>query len=352
MTKIKKNSSKSEKSNRDGQSSIHESIKPVTSIQLTNIPGGMRNIEVHCPPKRLPKCPSHLPQLPCLLGAFGVCRSGKTNAVVNLIAEYWKHKSINLLYCISPTYDSNACLQTLPFVDERTEEDKKKDAKSGTRSQGSSGFVGIFTNSDNAVESLITILNHIKTKKNEWDYEEEYKLIYKKYLNPKKHYKLNIRDWDILHREKFREPKEIPWPCPAIFIDDMTHTELMTNTINNKLSHLSLHHRHLDGVGVSIFQAFQTFKSGMPKVVRANISLIMIFGTCNLQEIEEMYKEVSNNVCIDTFKYMLFEATKEPHSFLMIDKMNKDPQRQFGINFDRSFVVDIVAERAKLLANA
>ncbi len=266
------------------------------SITLESIPGALKNGAVKCEPKRLPICPAHLPQTPFLCGAFGVCRSGKTNAVVNLMQEYWDHKSINLMYCISPTYESNSALQTLPFIDERTDEEKKSMLKNPTLKAKS--FRGIFTDSDNAVASLLSILNHIKLKKEEWELEEEYKVAYALYKKPLKQYLIKIEQWDMLNREKYRKPKDIPWPCPAIFIDDMTHTELMSNTIGNKLSHLSLHHRHLDGIGVTIFQAFQTFKSGMPKVVRTNISLIMLFGTCNLQEIDEMYKEVSNNITL------------------------------------------------------
>jgi hypothetical protein len=102
-------------------------------------------------------------------------------------------------------------------------------------------------------------------------------------------------------------------------------------------------------VGVSIFQAFQTFKSGMPRVVRANLGLIMLFQTCNMREIEEIYSEVSNNITFDTFKKLLFEATKGPHDFLLINKLADDPCKQFGINFDRVFIIDPVEERRKLL---
>ncbi len=130
----------------------------------------------------------------------------------------------------------------------------------------------------------------------------------------------------------------------------MTHTELMSNTLNNPLSHLSLHHRHLDGVGVTIVQAFQTFKSGMPRVIRSNLGGIMLFPTCNMEELVEIHREVGNNVTFETFKRLFFEATKEKHSFLFINKLEDDPAKQFGINFDRKFIVDPVEERRSLLS--
>jgi len=227
-----------------------------------------------------------------------------------------------MLFCISPTYDSNAALQTLPFEPD-----------------------GVFTNSARSIEALDKIISIIQERNNDYKEEKEYKKAYKAWMINR----ASTEQLARVARQNYRRPLKIKWPQPGIFIDDMTHTELMANTINNKLSHLSLHHRHLDGVGVSIFQAFQTFKSGMPRVVRSNLGLIMLFPTCNMREIEEIYGEVSNNITFDTFKKLLFEATKGPHDFLLINKLADDPCKQFGINFDRVFIIDPVEERRKLL---
>lgn len=293
---------------------------------IESIPNGLQNKEVLCKPKRLPKVPSHLPKLPNLFGGFGTCGSGKSNAFVNLIQAYYDYGSITDIYIISPTYSSNASLQTLP-VDPKN----------------------VYEESRGSVGSLMDIKRKIMETNEHYLFEKEYKRIYKIWSGRGGSNKLSFQEMSLLKKEEFRPPIKVPWPQPLIFIDDMTHTELMSNTINNELSHLSLHHRHLEGVGVTIIQAFQTFKSGMPKVVRTNLGCAMLFPTCNLKEIEEIYSELANHVTYDTFKSMLFEATKEPHSFLFINKTEKDPARQFGINFDRVFVVDVLEERRKIL---
>tara|TARA_R110000824_G_scaffold209019_3_gene394849 strand:+ start:597 stop:1538 length:942 start_codon:yes stop_codon:yes gene_type:complete len=295
---------------------------PREGFSVEAISGGLLNGEVKSKPKRVPIVPDHLPKLHCLCGAFGVVRSGKSNALVNLIKAYSECGGLNMLFCISPTYDSNTSLQTLPFEKE-----------------------GVFTDSHNSVQALDKIIGIIQRRNLEYKEEKIYKAAYKAWRKDI----ADVKQFAILNRQHFRPPLDIKWPQPGIFIDDMTHTELMANTINNKLSHLSLHHRHLDGVGVSIFQAFQTFKSGMPRVVRANLGLIMLFPTCNMREIEEIYCEVSNNITFTTFKRLLFEATKRPHDFLLINKLADDPCKQFGINFDRVFIIDPVEERRKLL---
>lgn len=289
---------------------------------IERLDNGLVNGEVKSKPKRVPIVPSHLPKLHCLCGAFGVVRSGKSNALVNLISAYHKCGGLNMLFCISPTYHSNTSLQTLPF---------EKD--------------GIFTDSHNSVQALDRIIQLIQARNVEYKEEKIYRKAYRAWQKDN----ATMAQYAIVNRQQFRKPLIIPWPQPGIFIDDMTHTELMANTINNKLSHLSLHHRHLDGVGVSIFQAFQTFKSGMPRVVRANLGLIMLFPTCNMREIEEIYCEVSNNITFETFKRLLFEATKGAHDFLLINKLADDPRKQFGINFDQVFIIDPVEERRKLL---
>lgn len=290
-------------------------------FSIEGIAGGLKNGEVQSKPKRIPVCPAHLPALHVLCGAFGVVRSGKSNALVNLIKAYYDCGSLNMLFCISPTYDSNTSLQTLSW---------EKD--------------GVFTNSYQSVQALDVIVDRIQARNNEYKAEKIYKKAHKAWRNGK----ATPKDYSLLSRLHYRPTMSIKWPQPGIFIDDMTHTELMANTINNKLSHLSLHHRHLDGVGVSIFQAFQTFKSGMPRVVRSNLALILLFPTCNMREIEEIYAEVSNNITFETFKRLLFEATKGTHDFLLINKM-AEPEKQFGINFNKVFIIDPIEERRKLL---
>lgn len=292
-----------------------------SGFTLEEIPGGLENDEVKAKKKWVPETPDHLPQLHVLCGAFGVVRSGKSNALVNLIQEYIKTKSLNCVYCISPTFDSNASLQTLKF------EKVYKDPRS-------------------ANSNLELILADVKRKVDEYEEEVLYKKAYRKWLDRKEEWE----DINLLLKNHHRKPdNSIEKPKAGIFIDDMTHTELMANTPNNILSHLALQHRHLHGVGISLFQAFQTFKQGMPKVVRGNLGLILLFPSCNFTELKDIHEEVANHVTFDTFKEVFFEATKKKHGFLLINKLEPDTNKQFRINFDTYINVDTLAERRKLL---
>ena len=298
------------------------SQKETNGVRVTSLRKGIKNEEVKCSKRKVPKVPKDFPPLHTLCGAFGVVRSGKSNALVNLIQAYWDYKSLNMLFCISPTYESNTSLQTLPF---------EKD--------------GIFTNPQNSSMALEVIKKRIEERKLEYDFEKAYKIAYKNW----KKEKANEVEMALLNKMDFRLPKKVEWPKAGIFIDDMTHTELMANTINNELSHLCLHHRHLAGVGVSIFLALQTFKSGMPRVIRTNLGLILLFATCDISTLEEIHREICNNISFDTFKKIFIQATKGDHNFLLINKLAKDPNKQFGINFDQVFDIDMDAEKEKAL---
>lgn len=305
----------------------YEKINAKTyNITIEDVPEGFENGEIKAKEKRVPIVPDHLPRLHTLCGAFGVVRSGKTHALTNLIQQYWNHDSINRIYIISPTYSSNFALQTLPV--------KKED---------------VYESVENAVQSMDNILGKIKKDVDEWEKEDEYRKTYKKWQKVGDE-GLKMDEYYIMYKNGYRTPKKIPWPQPAIFIDDMTHTKLMSRGNDSVLCNLALRHRHLHGVGVSIFQAFQSFKGGMPKVIRSNMSLILIFPTCNMTEIEDMYTEVSNGITFETFKELLNAAfSGGEHNFLLINKYAKDPNRMFGINFDKVFVIDQNEERRKLL---
>lgn len=319
----------------------------VNSLDVETIPGAITNNAIKAPPKRTPITPPNMPNLPLMALFCGVCKSGKTVAMINLLMGYINKGIINLVYCISPTYDSNASLQTVPFVDETK---SVKDGGGGKVAK--KGYRGIYTDPDTCIQDINSILAHIKKKQGEWEFEEKYKEAYRKWRATKDNMgtlAMTADEYTMLSNEGYRPSKDIPWPVPAIFIDDMTHTDIASDSKKNPFNNLSLKYRHIHSLGVTIVAAYQTFKTGMPRVVRKNLSMVCLFATTNLDEIEALYKEIGNNVTFETFKAMFFKATELPFGFLMIDKWANDDKRQYHINFDKVFVIDPVEERRKIL---
>lgn len=294
------------------------------SFDIIPVPNGLVNKKVEGPKRRVPWTPPHLPRAHLVCGFFGEMRSGKTNGLVNMLQEYYDYGTFNLLYAITPSYESNTILHTLPFESD-----------------------GIFTDTSHAQDSLMTILDvNIANKAKEYEFEEKYKVAFTKWLNSGP---ITHNEGLMLEREHYREPQKVEWPRPAIFIDDMINTELMANTIRNKLSNLAFHHRHIEGgIGVSIFLALQTFKNGLPRGIRTCLTCACLFSNCSKSVVEDMHEEVASNISLDTFKEVFFKATEEPHGFLMVDK-SAEPGYQFGLSFDRKFYIDPIAERRKVL---
>jgi len=307
-----------------------EATTSIRDVKIEPIPGGLKNGPVDCKPKRLPVVRPSYPELHGLMGFIGHIGSGKTNAATNLIQAYWDDKSINRIFVISPTYDSNAQVQTLPIE-----------------------MDDVYTSSESAEFSLQEVIRKVGVMVMDYDFEIEYKKAYKAWCGKDQFGQyLDMTTADqkaLLHKEHFRAPKDIPWPSPLLFIDDMANTILMQNSITNMLTHLSLKHRHLAGVGITIIMAVQSFKRGLPASIRANLTQCLLFETINMKELEDMHFELANGLSFETFKKYMYLAFNEPHGFLMINKKAKDKNKQFTINFDRAFITDLEGERRKVL---
>lgn len=303
-------------------------------------------------PKRLPVCPPEMPQLHGIYVLVGHCGAGKTNTASNFIRHYFAKGALNKIHVISPTADQNGSIQAM--VDEGIIEEEN-----------------IYSDHERGQESLEACMADIKKQKEDFDYEEKYKKAYKAFFNVDqfgiRRSKANPEQELMVKMEMYREPKELPWPSNLVLIDDMVGSSLLRvgpgerlivcfasrefMYVGNPFNVIALSHRHIHGVGCTILINIQSYKA-CPKQIRRNANGVMIFHTLNIDEIDEMYKEQANGVTKSTFYELLMEAIrdKDNHSFLFIDKKEKDLDKQFRKNFDLILDVDHNAERALLLA--
>jgi hypothetical protein len=187
------------------------------------------------------------------LAAFiGPRGSGKTNAVVLLARRYLDDKSINRVFIISPTYDSNRIFEIL--------EPKAED---------------VFKNMHSCLADLNIIIAKVKEMVVEHKAYEAIAVLFKKWRKflAGKGPPLPLPEYNKLENLGFREPEFIPRPAPLLIIDDMSHSDLYTPSKKNGFINLCLRHRHLFMVGLSIFMLVQTFKTGIPKCLRQNIQV-------------------------------------------------------------------------------
>ena len=279
----------------------------------------------------------HLPRLPIFCINCGKRGSGKTTAVSNLLRMYKETGTMDRIFVISPTFNSNKkMLQMLDIKDE-----------------------DIFSDPDEPglVQKIISLVEK------ERDDFKRYMHLKENYDRIMKQIKLGIlpidsSEWDDylmsyyditnntfrMPEPKYKRYKEGKPPILSLFIDDSLCTKLMTN---RKLPSMVMRHRHLGdfleggAVGLSIFVAIQSYKanSGLPKCIRNQATSICLFKTKDSTELKQIAESFSGEILIETFMKLYEIATDEPHSFLFVDLHKKESQpSMFRKNFDTYLV--------------
>ena len=94
--------------------------------------------------------------------------------------------------------------------------------------------------------------------------------VFKKYLNAYKKWTrgkkstLTNDELTLLENNLYKKPIYLPRPSPLLIVDDMSHTGIYTPSRSNPFMNLCLRHRHInEGMGITIFMACQTFKTGL-----------------------------------------------------------------------------------------
>ena len=118
-----------------------------------------------------------------------------------------------------------------------------------------------------------------------------------------------------------------------VILDDVSDNPAITR--NNKLlNSLFCRGRHS---GISTLVSLQK-SSTVPPIIRVNISHLFYYKVRNFKEIETLQDELSAIVRSDNLLeskkliYKIYEtATDEPHSFLYINLLEKNPDKMFMI---------------------
>jgi hypothetical protein len=281
---------------------------------MSHISGSIENTGLKYKSLPTPETSDGLFKLHTLSAFIGPRGSGKTNAVVLLARRYLDDGSINRIFIISPTYDSNRIFELL----EPAQDD-------------------VFKNMHSCLADLNTIIAKVKEMVTEY---KEYEAIADIFKRWKRFLKgdgppLPLPLYNKLENMAFKEPERIPRPAPLLIIDDMSHSDLYTPSKKNGFVNLCLRHRHLFQVGLSIFMLVQTFKTGIPKCLRQNIQQFFLWPTHDMSQLESMYDEFANMCTKEDFMEMFKRATAGSHNFMTIDMNARDPLLRFRKNFDQ-----------------
>ena len=157
-----------------------------------------------------------------------------------------------------------------------------------------------------------------------------------------------LRDEDLLTFH--RGPPKHRWngrhPCLLLWLDDILGSNLTVGKGAKQLASICFQHRHLGAfkdktpsLGLSIVfnvQAFRTGVGGVPKAVRANLTLLLLFKTRSADELKAVAQEVAHFCDEETFVRVCETAWIEHHDFLWCDFEKKPPHpTPFRRNFDQ-----------------
>jgi hypothetical protein len=277
------------------------------------IPDALHNEGLKYKKLKTPNVRPSLFKLHTLAAFIGPRGSGKTNAAILLARKYLQDGSLNRVFIMSPTIESNRIFDLLnPAPDD------------------------IYKNIHTCLADLDNILGKVKEMVVEYEEVKAYNKIHHKWVmfTKNKGPPLTVKEFTLLENNQFRKRPEIPRPAPLLMIDDMSHSDIYTPSKKNSFINLCLRHRHLFKVGISIFMLVQTFKTGIPKCLRQNIQQFFLWPTHDMSQLDSMYEEFANLCSHEDFIKMFQKCTSERHQFMTIDLNATDPLLSFRKCFD------------------
>lgn len=249
------------------------------------------------------------PDLPRNYGVYLICgsrNSGKTYNTVQIIRnqelsgvyDKKKRKVPIRTILISPTAEQNIVFNSLESLD-------PDDIH--------------LHYSDELIQDIVDDIKRVKQEAE--DYEEKLEL-YNKMIKAKNLNDLTMEQLMTLSFMNFLPPEKpafYPAPLVNLILDDLIGSQALRQG-KNPVINLILRNRH---IGTNVFILGQSIKS-IPKPIRNNASVFMIFRYCNADMVKaDIYEEVSNVLTedefIDIYNYSTEPDDKTPYPFLLLD---------------------------------
>lgn len=283
------------------------------------------HIPVHVPELHinyaLPRpSPDNLPRLHFLAAIVGSRGSGKTTALVRMLKTYFRVHSFDKLILFCPT------LRADPKYKALVESAKRHKLVVDTHE--------VFD--DALFEGVVNKINaDIEEEKDERAYAEVY---HRCVVNEGP---CSADDLALLEKSDYEEPPKPKWkrgtPTTVLIFDDLVgNRDLYRSDAKGPVASFAIRHRHHH---TSMIFLTQTYHNGIPRQLRSNLSLLILFANKNDALRKQIAAEFSSFVPLQRFLDMWDTATSTAaHHFFMCDFDASDPRLRFRKNFDQIFV--------------
>lgn len=281
---------------RRQQHPLDEAIVRTAPVAV-RIPGGLPSRRVvSSRQKEVPPYPPHLFPLHTVTAFIGSCGSGKSHSAVSLVRDYVDHGCFDRVFVISPTFASNPCFDALSHVITMGD---------------------VYQSPGQEASAVSDVVRKVEEAGAQWRAENKYEAAYMRWSKNQE----EQGDEALLEKENFRPPIDQDMPSFALIIDDCSHSPIFTTSQDNPFANLVLRHRHVGGIGISIFFCVQTYRTGVPKALRQGaIRQLCIYPTKDHTQTDAVWEEVGNMVTKEKFYQLYRAATKgAEHNFLLID---------------------------------
>lgn len=279
----------------------------------------LKNVMVPDLPNNIPdyaerKTPPNMPRLHMLCAVVGSRGSGKTSMALKMLKMYVKSKSYDKIFWYSPTASREGKIKSfIEYCKDQCE---------------------------------IEIIEHFDVNEfsNQLDWFrsqiDEYRL-YKKKLEVWKRY-MRCKDVEELSHDDLIMLEEMDWEKPTttykngfpswalVWDDEIGNKSIFSPTCKGVTSQFWILHRH---VSCSVFILSQIVSNGIPRQIRSNISLWILFS-CKSDKLKKDVAEELAFKCDPEQLLKIWEfATKKQHDFLMCDYDCPNEQYMFRRNF-------------------
>lgn len=288
----------------------------------------LKNVEVPDLPDNVPeyaerKTPPNMPRLHMLCAVVGSRNSGKTTTALRLMKMYVKAKSYDKIFWWSPTAKREAKFRS--FMSDCEKLGVEIEVKE------------TFNESD-----FLALQNWMRGEIDEYRHYKKQLEVWNKFCKVHSTDDMSLDELSMLEEMEWDKPTTTyknGFPSFCLCWDDcIGDKSVFSPTCKGTTSQFWILHRHLS---CSVLILSQIVANGIPRQIRGNISLWILFSCKSDKLKKEVSEELAFKVSPEKMLEMWEFATKERHNFLMCDYDCPDETLMFRKNFDQLLIDDI-----------